>query len=88
MAAPRVLRAWGRRRGMEPTFRTRQHRLATEACQVQTEAADDGPLVWCWLAGLVRFDTARCCWQGRVTRAASVCSLKHHWRVLRSEALA
>jgi hypothetical protein len=36
----------------------------------------------------VRFDTARCCWQGRVTRAASVCSLKHHWRVLRSEALA
>jgi hypothetical protein len=88
IAAPRVLRAWGRRRGMEPTVRTWQHLLATEACQVQTEAADDGPLVWRWLAGLVRFDTARVCWQGRVTLAAIVFSLKHHWRFLRSEALA
>jgi hypothetical protein len=86
-SAPRVIRAWGRRRGLEQTCRTLKPLLTTEAGQVQPEEADDGHLVWRVLAGLVLFYTARCCWQGRVTREAIVFSLKHPWRFLSLEPL-
>jgi len=39
ISAPRVIRAWRRRRWIEHTFRTVNHLLATEACQVQGEDA-------------------------------------------------
>lgn len=85
LSAPRLIRAWGRRRWMEPTFRTLKHLLAAEACQVQTEAAYDGHLVGRLLAGLVLCYTARFCVQGQVTLEAIVFSLKPHGRVLSAE---
>jgi hypothetical protein len=85
--APRLIRAWGRRSGIEHTFRTLKHLLATEACQVQTEEAYYGQLVLRLLAGLVLFYTARFCLLGRVTMEAIVFSLKHHWRFLSSDPL-
>ena len=88
MSAPRVIRAWGRRRWIEHTFRTLKHLLAPEACQVQTEEAYYGHLVLRLLAGLVLFYTARCSLRGRVTMEAIVFSLKHHWRFLSSDPLA
>ena len=87
IAAPRVIRAWGRRSGLEQTCRTLKHLLAAEVCQVQTEEAYDGHLVWRLLAGLGLFYPARFCLQGRVTREALVFSLKHHWRFLNSDPL-
>ncbi len=87
ISAPRLIRAWGRRRWIEHTFRTLKHLLATEACQVQTEEAYYGYLVLRLLAGLVHFYTARFCVQGRVTMEAIVFSLKHHWRFLSSDPL-
>jgi hypothetical protein len=39
ISAPRLIRAWERRSGIEHQFRTLKHPLATEACQVQMEAA-------------------------------------------------
>jgi hypothetical protein len=53
VTAPRLIRAWCRRRALEPCFRPLKPRLATEACQVQTEAVDDGHLVLRRLAGVV-----------------------------------
>ena len=87
ISAPRLIRAWGRRSGIEQTFRTLKHLVAAEACQVQTEDASYGHLVRRLLAGWVWLYTARFCWQGRVTMEASVCSLKPHGRFLNSEPL-
>ena len=87
ISAPRLLRAWRRRRWIEPTFRTLTHLWAAEACQVQTEDAYDGHLVWRLLAGLVLLYTARFRLQGRVTMEEMVLSRKHHWRFLTSEPL-
>ena len=87
MSAPRLIQAWGRRRGLEQTCRTRKHLLATAACQVQTAEASYEPLGLRLLAGLVFFYTARFGLQGRVTMDAIVFSLTHHWRVLSSEPL-
>lgn len=39
ISAPRLIRAWNRRSWIEQTFYTRNHLLAAEACQVQTEDA-------------------------------------------------
>jgi len=86
-AAPRLIRAWGRRRGSAPDVRTRTHLLATEACQVQGDEAYDGPLVLRLMAGLVLLSTARVLFKGRVTMVARVCSLKQHGRVVDSEPL-
>jgi hypothetical protein len=88
ISAPRLIRAWERRSWMEPHVRTLKHLLATEACQVQTEAADDGHLVWRLLARLVLLYTARILDKGRVTREERLFSLTHHWRFLNSEPLA
>jgi hypothetical protein len=87
ITAPRLLRAWNRRRWIEHTVRTLTHLLAAEACQVQTEDAYYGHLVLRVLAGLVLLDTARFRLKGRVTMEEMVFSLKHHWRFLRSEPL-
>ena len=86
--APRLIRAWQRRSWMAHHFRTRTHRLATAACQVQGEDADDGPVVVRLLAGVVLLSTARRLFNGRVTREAIVCSLTQHWRFRTSKDLA
>ena len=87
ITAPRLIRAWSRRSWIEHTFRTVKHLLAAEACQVHTEDAYYGHLVWRLLAGLVLLYTARFRLQGRVTMEEIVFSLKHHWRFLGSEPL-
>ena len=68
-------------------FRTHTHRLATAACQVQGEDADDGHVVVRLLAGVVVLYTARRLFNGRVTREAIVCSLTQHWRFRTSKDL-
>jgi hypothetical protein len=87
ISAPRLIRAWGRRSWIEHHFRTLKHLLATEACQVQTEAAYYGHLVLRLLAGIVLLYTARILCKGRVTMEEMLFSLKHHWRFLNSELL-
>jgi hypothetical protein len=87
LTAPRLIRAWRRRSAIEHFFRILKHLLATEACQVQTEAAYYGHLVLRLLAGLVLLYTSRVLYKGRVTMEALVFSLKHHWRFLTSETL-
>jgi len=52
ISAPRLMRAWSRRSWIAHPFHTLKPVLATEACQVQGEAADYGPLVLRRLAGL------------------------------------
>ena len=84
ISAPRLIRAWGRRSWIAHPCRTLKHLLATEACQVQGEAAYDGHLVLRLLAGLVLLYTARVLRKGRVTMEALIFSLKHHWRFLTS----
>lgn len=88
ISAPRLIRAWARRSWIEHHFRTLKHLLATEACQVQTEAAYYGHLVLRLLAGLVLLYTVRILCKGRVTMEKMLFSLKHHWRFLNSEPLA
>jgi hypothetical protein len=87
IAAPRLIRAWGRRSWIEHSFHTLRHLLAAEACQVQGEDAYYRHLVLRLLAGLVLLYTARILCQGRVTMETIVFSLKHHWRFLTSESL-
>lgn len=87
ITAPRLIRAWRRRSAIEHFFRTLKHLLATEACQVQTEAAYYGHLVLRLVAGLVLLYTARIICKGRVTMEELLFSLKHHWRFLTSETL-
>jgi hypothetical protein len=87
LSAPRLIRAWHRRRGMEPTFRTLTHLLAAEACPAPTADADDGHLGWRLWAGRVRLSTGRFRWKGRVTMAVIVFSLTHHGRFLTSASL-
>jgi hypothetical protein len=87
LTAPRLLRAWKRRRWIEHDCRTLKPLLATEACQVQGEDAYYGHLVWRLLAGLVLLYTARRLLKGPVTREEIVFSLKPHWRFLTSNDL-
>jgi hypothetical protein len=87
LSAPRLIRAWHRRRWLEPTFRTLKHMWAAEACQVQTEDASSGHPVWRLWDGLVRLSTVRFRLKDRVTMEAIVFSLKHHWRFLTSASL-
>jgi hypothetical protein len=87
ISAPRLIRAWGRRSGIEQHVRTLQHLLATEACQVQTEAAYYGHLVWRLWAGIMLLYTTRILCKGRVTMEEMLCRLKHHWRFLNSKLL-
>jgi hypothetical protein len=87
ITAPRLIRAWKRRRGMAHHCRLLKHLLAAEACQVHGEDAYDGHLVLRLLAALVLLDTARILCQGRVTMEEMVFSLTHHWRFLHSNDL-
>jgi len=87
IAAPRLIRAFGRRSWVEWAFRTLKHVLATEACQMQREDAYYGHFVLRLMAFMVLVYTARCLFRGRVTMEEIVFSLKHHWRFLDSEAL-
>jgi hypothetical protein len=86
-AAPRLIRAWGRRSWLEHHFRPLKHLLATEACQVQGDDASYGHLVLRLIAGLALLSTARVLFKGRVTMEAIGFSLKHHWRFVDSEPL-
>jgi hypothetical protein len=87
LAAPRLIRAWGRRSWIEHHFRLLKHRLATEACQVQSEDACYGHFVLRLMAGLILLYTARMVCKGQVTMEEILFSLKHHWRFLDSELL-
>jgi len=87
LSAPRLIRAWGRRSWIAQHVRTLKHLLPTEACQVQTDAADYGHLVLRLLAGIVLLYTACILCKGRVTMEAMLFSLKHHWRFLTSDLL-
>jgi hypothetical protein len=62
-----------------------KHGLATAACQLPGEEADDGPLVLRLLAGLALRYTARVLVTGQVTLEESVFSLKQHWRFLTAQ---
>jgi len=87
LRAPRVIRAWRRRRWMEPPFRLRTPLRAPEACQVPGAEADDGHLGLRRLAGIVRLEAARSVCRAPGTMAESLCSLTHDWRVLGSDLL-
>lgn len=87
IAAPRLIRAFGRRAWVEWGFRTLKALLATEACQVHREDAYYGHFVLRLMAFMVLVYTTRCLFRGRVTMEELVFSLKHHWRFLDSEAL-
>jgi len=87
IAAPRLIRAFGRRSWVEWCFRTLKALLATEACQVHGEDAYYGHFVLRLMALMVLVYTTRCLFQGRVTMEEMIFSLKHHWRFLDSEAL-
>jgi hypothetical protein len=87
LTAPRLIRAWKRRRWIAHDFRTLTPLLATDGCPVQGADADDGPRVWRLSAGLGRLSTARRLVNGRVTMAEIVFSLKHHGRFLHAQDL-
>ncbi len=87
IAAPRLIRAWGRRHWIEHHFRTLKHLLATEACQVQGEDAYYGHLVLRLLAAMALLYTARVLFKGQVTLEEILFNCKHHWRFLDSEPL-
>jgi len=87
ISAPRLIRAWQRRHWIEQCWRTLKHLLATEACQVRTEAAYYGHLVLRLMGYFVLFYTTRVLLRGRVTMAEMVFSVKHHWRFVHSEPL-
>lgn len=87
MSAPWLIRRWRRRNWIEHCFRTLKHLLAAEACQVHSEDAYDGHLVWRLMGGFILFYTSRVICKGRVTMEELVCSLKHYWRFVDSEPL-
>ena len=87
LAAPRLIRAFGRRFWVEWSFRSLKHLLATEICQVHREDAYYGHFVLRLVAFTVLVYTARCLFRGRVTMEEIVFSLKHHWRFLNSKLL-
>lgn len=72
----RLIHAWKRRSWSEHGFRTLEHLLATEACQVQREDAYYGHLVLRLLAGVVLLYTARVIFKGRMTTEEFLYSLR------------
>jgi Transposase DDE domain len=75
ISAPRLIRAWKRRRWIEHCFRTLKHLLATGACQVHGEDAYYGHLVLRLMGCLVLFYTSRTIVPPNAIRAASECPL-------------
>ena len=64
-----------------------KHLLATEACQVQSEEAYSGHLVWRLMASFVLFYTSRVVCKGRLTMEDIIFRLKHYWRFVDLAAL-
>jgi hypothetical protein len=87
ISGPRLIRAWKRRSWIEYCFRTLKHLLATGACQVHSEEAYHGHLVLRLMGCFVLFYTSRVICKGRLTMEEIICSLKHYWRFVDSEAL-
>jgi hypothetical protein len=87
MSGPRLIRAWKRRHWIEHCFRTLKHLLATGACQVHSEDAYYGHLVWRLMGCLVLFYASRVVCKGRLTMEEIIFSLKHYWRFVDCEAL-
>jgi len=87
LRAPPLIRRWRRRSWIEHGFRTLQHLLATEACQVQSEDAYYGHLVLRLMGCFIVFYTTRVICQGELTMEEIVFSLTHDWRFGDSEAL-
>ena len=85
MAAPRVIRAWGRRSGIAHHCRLLTHLLATDTGQVQGEDTSDGKLVLRLMASLVLLDMLRMVGNGRVPTEYMLCSPTPDWRRLDSE---
>jgi hypothetical protein len=86
-SAPQLIRRWRRRSWIEYGFRTLKHLVATEACQVRSEAAYHGHLVLRLMGCLVLFDTTRIICKGRLTMEEIIFRLKYYWRFVDSEAL-
>ena len=86
-SAPQLIRRWRRRNWIEFVFRTLKHLLATEACQVQSEDAYYGHLVWRLMASFVLFYTSRVVCKGRLTMEDIIFRLKHYWRFVDLAAL-
>lgn len=87
ISAPRLLRAWKQRHGIEQVFRTLKHLLATEACQAHSEDAYYGHLVLRLMAGFILFYTSRVIFKGQVSMEEIVFSLKHYWATVNFEPL-
>jgi len=79
LQATRLLRLWTRRHWIAQVFRTLQHLLATDACQVHSADAYYGHLVLRLMACFVLYYTTRVIYQGQVTMDELVFTLKHHW---------
>jgi len=87
LRGPRLIRAWTRRRWMADGVRTLKHVWATGACQVHSEAAYYGHLGLRLMGCFVLFYPSRVICKGRMTMEEILCSLKHYWRFVDSEAL-
>jgi hypothetical protein len=85
--ATRLLRVWSRRNLIAQVFRILKHLLATDACQVHSEAAYYGHLVLRLMASLVLYYTSRVLFKGRVTMDEILFNLKHHWSSVDCQAL-
>lgn len=85
--ATRLLRVWARRNLLAQVFRLLKHLLATDACQVHSEAASYGHLVLRLLASFVLYYTSRVLFKGHVTLDEMIFNLKHHWSSVDCQAL-
>jgi hypothetical protein len=87
LSAPQLIRRWRRRPWIAFVFRTLKHLLATEACQVHSEDAYYGHLVWRLMASFILFYPSRILCKGGMTMEEIIFSLKHSWRFVDVEAL-
>jgi hypothetical protein len=86
-SAPQLIRRWRRRTWIALVFRTLNHLLATEACQVQSEDAYYGHLGLRLMASFILFYTSRVICKGQLTMEEIIFSLKHYWRFVDLEPL-
>jgi hypothetical protein len=86
-SAPQLIRRWRRRTWIELVFRTLKHLLATEACQVQSEDAYYGHLVWRLMASCILCYTSQVICTGQLTMEEMIFRLKHYWRFVDLEPL-
>jgi hypothetical protein len=79
-SAPQLSRRWRRRSWIALVFRTLRPLLATESCQVHSEDAYYGHLVWRLMASCILFYTLRVICKGCLTMEEIIFRLKHSWR--------